>query len=660
LRPFFKRQARDTIAMMTLPLLALVFALQAAPRPSNQAAAYGLFLEALSLREAGNASAALKALEKTLAADPKAADAYAEIARIQVEEGKFDLAVAAINQALKVAPKRADLRSLAGQVHQYYGQSGGGEAELRLAAREYETAATLSPGDPGPLRDLTRVYSALRDAKAGLDAWKRLAEADPRNPESFVQVAALSMAAGDTKAAIEALETAVQADPSNPRALQLLGDIKQQAGQTEEAYKHYEAAARLDERDLITRLKMGEILIETHKGEPALQMAEGMLKQDPKNRFALDLKARAFKELGRVDEALAIAESLSAGDPKDLKAAFLVVVLLEQKGSLEAAHEKLNALLRRNTSSEDPESIARNNRVFWAHTGIVRQRLGRFREAADAFGEAANSGKEKDAALVSYRIEALLAAKEFDKALQETRAARSDSGIKEDGDLRFLEAYALRGSGDAKGASALVEGILAAPKDETQDTLAAADFYQRGKDLVRAAELFRKVADKDPKNFRALFSLGAALERQKRFDEAEKAFRAALALSPDSAIALNYLGYMNADRNVKVAEALALIQKALVSDPENGSYLDSLAWALYRLGRNAEAEVAIRKAHKEQEKNAVVIAHLGMILAAKGENAEALKYLRLALEGEDEDGELDRSLVEGKIRALSQAAQKKP
>jgi tetratricopeptide (TPR) repeat protein len=650
---------------MTLPLLALVLGLQASPKPANQAAAYGLFLEALSLRDSGNSTGALKALERALAADPKAADAYAEIARIQVEDGKFELAVAAINQALKAAPTRADLRSLAGQVHQYYGQSGGGEAELRLAATEYEAAAKLSPGDPAPLRDLTRVYSALRDAKAGLEAWKRLAEADPRNPETYVQVAALSMAAGDTKAALEALETAVQADPTNSRAHQLLGDIKHQAGQTEEAFKHYEAAARLDERDLITRLKMGEILIEGHKGDRALEMAEGMLKQDPKNRFALDLKARAFKELERVDEALAIAESLSAGEPKDLKAAFLVVTLLEQKGSLEAAHERLNALLRRNTSAEDAESIARNNRVFWAHMGIVRQRLGRFREAAEAFGEAANSGKEKDPALVSYRIEALIAAKEFDKALQETRAARRDSGVppnakNDNADFRFLEAYALRGAGDAKGASALVESILATPKDEAQDTLTAAEFYQRGKDLVRAGELFRKVADKDPKNFRALFSLGAVLERQKRFDEAEKAFRAALALSPDSAIALNYLGYMNADRNVKVAEALGLIQKALASDPENGSYLDSLAWALHRLDRHAEAEIAIRKAIQSQEKNAVVIAHLGLILAAKGDNAEALKYLRLALEGEDEDGELDRSFVEGKIRALSQAAQKKP
>ncbi|MEO8499389.1 MAG: tetratricopeptide repeat protein [Vicinamibacteria bacterium] len=646
--------------MTPLSMLVLAVWVQAAPLPSNQSTAYALFLDALSLREAGKTDEALKMLQRTLKADAKAADAYAEMGRIQMDEGHFDLAVAAVNEALKISPNRSDIRMLAGQVHQFYGQSGGAEPELRLAVREYETAATLNPADPAPFRDLTRLYSVLRDAKGALSAWKRLAAADPRGSEAFMQVASLSLATGDTQAAIEALETAAAADPENPRVLLLLGDIKQQAGKSDEALKHYEAAAKLDSKDLVTRLKIGEILIEGHRGAEALEMANETLKEDKSNRFGLDLKARALKELRRVDEALEVAESLSASDPKDLKAAFLVVTLLEQKGALDQAAERLDALLRRNTSAEDAESIARNNRVFWAHTGLVRQRLGHYQEAADAFGEAAKAGKEKDPSLVTYRIDALISAKAFDKALKEARAARQDPAFKDVSDLKFLEAYALRGTGDETGASALVEAVLAATKDETNDTLAAAEFHQRGKNFEHARELFARVAAKDPKNVRAYFSLGSVLERQKKFDEAEKAFRRALAMAPDSAITLNYLGYMNADRNVRVEEALTLIEKALSADPENGSYLDSLAWALHRLGRNGEAEGAIRKAALTQDKNAVVISHLGFILAEKGDTEEALKYLRESLGAEDEEGELDRALVQEKILALSGAAHKKP
>ena len=646
--------------MISLSFLALAVALQATPSASGRSAGYGLFLEALSLREAGRADEAIKVLQRALKADPGAADAHAEMARIHMEESRFDLAVAAVEQAVKVSPNRSDLRSLAGQVHQFYGQSGGGEAELRLAVREYEAASTLSPNDPAPLRDLTRLYSVLRDAKGALQTWKRLSVVDPQNVDAFVQVASLSLATGDTAAAVQALQTAANADPDNVRVLQILGDIKQQNGKPEAALEHYKAAAKLDPKDLVTRLKIGEILIDTKRADEAVKLTDEMLKEDASNRFALDLRARAFKDLRRMDEALSIAESLAASEPKDLKAAFLVVTLLEQKGSLAAAEERLQALVRRNTSGEDAEGIARNNRVFWAHTGMVRQRMGRYKDAAEAFGEASRAGKEKDASLVTYRIDALVSAKEFETALQEARAARVDPAFKDENDLFYLEAYALRGTGDEKGAAALVDTRLAASLDNADNTLTAAEFYQRGKNPDRAAELFGRVAKQDPQNMRAHFGLGSSLERQKKFDEADAAFRKALAITPDSAITLNYLGYMNADRNVKLQEALAMIEKALETDPENGSYLDSFAWALHRLGRNAEAEVAIRRAYQSQEKSAVVLSHLGLILAANGNQTEALKYLSLSLETEDEDGELDRRLVEEKIRAVSRAAQKKP
>ena len=101
-----------------------------------------------------------------------------------------------------------------------------------------------------------------------------------------------------------------------------------------------------------------------------------------------------------------------------------MVTLLEQKGALLARRTRGSTRSCGGTPrGEDADSIARNNRVFWAHAGMVRQRLGRYKEAAEAFGEAANSGKEKDASLVTYRIDALISAKDFDKALKEARAA---------------------------------------------------------------------------------------------------------------------------------------------------------------------------------------------------------------------------------------------
>ena len=123
-------------------------------------------------------------------------------------------------------------------------------------------------------------------------------------------------------------------------------------------------------------------------------------------------------------------------------------------------------------------------------------------------------------------------------------------------------------------------------------------------------------------------------------------------MQPDSAPILNYLGYMNADRGVRVPEALRLIEKAVSLDPENGAYLDSLGWALFRMGRMDEAESYLRRAIAKGEPNAVVFDHFGDVLRERGSLPQALESWRKALSAEDEEQELDRTLVERKIREV--------
>jgi len=119
---------------------------------------------------------------------------------------------------------------------------------------------------------------------------------------------------------------------------------------------------------------------------------------------------------------------------------------------------------------------------------------------------------------------------------------------------------------------------------------------------------------------------------------------------------------MNADRNVRVEEALVLVQKAVELDPQSGAYQDSLGWALYRLNRLEPAEEAVRRALEKDGDNAVVLDHMGDILARRGRAAEALNYWQRALKGEDEENELDRTRVEAKIREAQGAlrAQQQP
>jgi Tfp pilus assembly protein PilF len=124
---------------------------------------------------------------------------------------------------------------------------------------------------------------------------------------------------------------------------------------------------------------------------------------------------------------------------------------------------------------------------------------------------------------------------------------------------------------------------------------------------------------------------GAMYEHQKDYDAAEKAFRTVLKSDPDNAGALNYLGYMLADRDVRLEEAQQLISKAVDLDPDNGAYLDSLGWVHYRQNRLDQAADELRQALDRIKKDPTVHDHLAEVYFKQGKFKEAAQEWELSV-----------------------------
>jgi tetratricopeptide (TPR) repeat protein len=124
---------------------------------------------------------------------------------------------------------------------------------------------------------------------------------------------------------------------------------------------------------------------------------------------------------------------------------------------------------------------------------------------------------------------------------------------------------------------------------------------------------------------------GAMYERMKNFDAAESQFRKVIEINDGNAGALNYLGYMFADRNVRLDEAQKLIQRALELDPENGAYLDSLGWVYYRQGRLEEAEGLLVRALERIGQDPTIHDHLGDVYYKLGKTKEAITQWQASL-----------------------------
>lgn len=145
-----------------------------------------------------------------------------------------------------------------------------------------------------------------------------------------------------------------------------------------------------------------------------------------------------------------------------------------------------------------------------------------------------------------------------------------------------------------------------------------------------------------------LYARGIALERSQRWPQAEVDFKRALELSPDQPYVLNYLAYTWVEKGQNLPEARRMLERAVALRPDDGNIVDSLGWALFRMGDVAGAVRMLERAVELEPRNSVINDHLGDAYWAAGRQAEARFQWRRALGQEPEAAEIPK--IEAKLR----------
>ena len=257
-------------------------------------------------------------------------------------------------------------------------------------------------------------------------------------------------------------------------------------------------------------------------------------------------------------------------------------------------------------------------------------------------GDTLNSAGEREAARAAY--------------------ARVPETAPEGADALERLALAAQADGDKAGALRLARrAATLAPDDDQAGVVLAEVLRAQGRDDEAVAVLDPLVA-RSPMGGsagRLLFLRGAAHERSGRWTQAEADLKRALQLRPDDPEVLNYLAFGWADRGLHLKEALAMLEKASAARPDQGSVLDSVGWARFRMGdmrgalRDLEKAVALEPADPE------INDHLGDVYQRVGRRSEARYQWRRVLTLDPVDKV--RAAVEAKLRAAetpSQAAER--
>ncbi|MEE4271239.1 MAG: tetratricopeptide repeat protein [Thermoanaerobaculales bacterium] len=461
-----------------------------------------------------------------------------------------------------------------------------------------------------------------------------------------------------------------QSRPGSPQLISYHASLLLQLHRREEAAEAFAQCAASPLTMSSCRDQAVELLIELDRPGEAADVLAATLGDDE-----LDQRLRAaylYWDAGRPSEALDLVDSVLRKVPDSERARTLKAHLLSAAGQFSEASAEFRRLAKKN-----PDDVELKLSLAWslARMGDLDQARRWLDRAWELVADDAGSAMATRCAVSGSRIELVadnpLVAREWLARVADPSEAGEDY-------VRLLGETYRREENWTDGISALIrlqphlapDARLAAEaieaefrirssdprawsrlrplldSDEPEAVLAGLQVLQatdRWSDAQREAETAR---ERFPDDREILFVQAASLERLNRFDEAEAAFLELIEGDPTDANAANYLGYLWADRGVRLDEALELINLAVSLDPENAAYLDSLGWVHYRLGAMEEAEYWLRRAIEINDGDGTLLAHLGEVLVVRGQVEEGIRYLRLGLDLGCEDPDHVRSLLD--------------
>ena len=464
---------------------------------------------------------------------------------------------------------------------------------------------------------LSRHLENQGDEAGALEALKRAQAADPKSAEIRAELAGLYARQNKAAEAIEAAEQALKLDPNAGEAHRILGLVyaawaegtgSPPAGRAPQQLRR-DAIEHLTKiidtpavaTDLSLQVTLGRLHMRVGEPAKAIPILENVVSQTPFATEPYTLLADARLAVGRFDEA---AEALAMA------------------------------------AQIDPRR--------YASLGELYERLGRWDDAVAAYENGVNASRTPSRDLRLRLIAALL---NLDNAEATKRAREQANEIlkttPQDARALGYVARAERQLGNPAGAEEFARKALAADPANVTASFELIYLYNSTKQYARAAELAADAVKRHPEDARFVHMYADALANTGKLDEATRLLQGLIDKDPLNADALNSLGYMLAERGVRLPEAVTLIERALKVEPENPSFLDSLAWALFKQGKAEEAEAPMRKAATAMPKESVIQDHFGDVLARRGKNDEAISAWERALAG---DGlGIDRAAVEKKI-----------
>lgn len=602
--------------------------------------------------DAENAAKARSAFIAAVQLNPKLAEGYTALAEIALSISPVDVdeALALAGLAVKLRPDNLAARRIIAQILTFRSGLSDGQTDKIFGAK-------------------------------AIAAWSEITRLDSRNAEAWAFLGEFYERAGKTDDQIAALRSWLASAPPfddrffrrimggretlSPQAASLkLGPALLKAGRTSEAIDVLSSAAA-DNADDAKSIDLLRGAVESLNGAAA-GVAAASIKQavvsNPGNVPLIEILAEAQSRSGDTDGAIRLLSESAAGVGDRESASALNLVLgdiytrADRSDEALAAYER--ALSIRNISEVRPlngderefamevidkmlQTLKAANRRAAVRAVIERSRrlLGKDDSFADRqlIAYYRESGKKQEALDAVRKVRMRLPGDYGFIRLEATLL--TEMGRVDDG-VAVIKRLMKEKSGALSPAGAKISTTATA--DEFSNFLFISNLYSqanRGREASEAADQAYAAARGIELKQIARLTLATAQKMSGDYAAAEQTLRGILAESPGNPIAMNNLGYFLIERRERLDEAFGLIERAYRVDPSNPSYLDSLGWAYFALGKISEAERYLKEAARLGSGSSTIQEHLGDVYEKQGKTDFArsawTKALQLASDPAD-------------------------
>jgi len=643
----------------------------------DQAAAYYHFAMAHIYEEMvamyGKSEYANKAIDEYRLAienDPTSDYLNSGLAELYARTGRIKDAVLEAQDVLKRDGNNLEAHRLLGRIYlRSLGDMQAGtqsEEILKLAIEQYQAIVRLDPTSVEDHLLLGRLYRLNNDLVKAENEFKTAVKLAPTSEDAVTALSILYNEEGDTSRALEVLNAFPEASRSS-KLYAALGYTYEQNKAYKKAIEAYQKSVDIDHDNLDSVRGLAQNLLNDGQTDAALTQLKVVAEADPSDSQTYMRIAEIYRRSGRYDDALESLKKASAIMPDSMEVKFNIAVIDQAQGRYDDAITILNALLQKteHTNGEYDASEKSNRSIFIERLGTTYRDANKPQLAIDTFRRMFDLGDEY--AMRGYQeiIETYRDQKQWQQAT--STAEEAAKRFPNDRAMQMVAASQRADLGDSAGAISQVKLMLKGTAEDRDVYIALAQMYSRTKEWPQAEANIKKALELSTKpddKMYATFVEGSIYERQKKYELAEESFRKVLLADPKNAQALNYLGYMLADRGVRLDEALGYIRKAVAMDPQNGAYLDSLGWAYYRLGNYDLAEENLRRASEKIGSDPTVQAHLGDVYQKTGRLKLATAHWQRALDewsktvpaevDADEVAKVQKDLESAKVKLAKQ------